>query len=137
MFYDNKKMFLDRNAAIISLRKFRSETKHKTEKELTAFTEKQFLNCVIGQVSDRLEMKYTLDSHEVCRDTYCFAYCLTTFQMKKISRLYKESADRTVNSAKISKWGDDHVHLFTLAESRDIFMNLVAEPAGTSIEAGN
>jgi hypothetical protein len=69
MFFDENTMILDRNLAIISLRKFRNETKHKTEKELVLFTEKKILDCVIGQINERLEMKYELDGHEVCRDT--------------------------------------------------------------------
>jgi len=142
MYFDTTKGILDRNAAMEALKMFRGQTQHKTEKELTTFTETKFLDSVTTSenLGKKLNMKYVLDGMEVCRESFCFAYSITAFQMKKIAKLAKTSKATSVKlNHRIKKWKDDHVHNFTMAESREVFVNMVAAQKladGPNIEAG-
>ena len=138
-FFDSAKGVLDRNSAIESLRVFRHETQHKTEKEMNAFAESKFIQSVVGEHNGKLNMKYDLNGHEVCRESFCFAYAMTAFQIKKIAKLAKNSKNAEIKlSNKIKTWKDNHVHDITLAESRELFVSMVAEQnleAGPHVEA--
>lgn len=126
MFFDENTGMPNRNSAVEALRKYRGVTKHKTDQEIIEFTNECFRSSIVGvRIDGKFEMKYELDEHEVCRDTFCFAYSLSAFQLKTISRLHKESADGSINAQKESVWEDDRVHEFTYLETREMFENLV------------
>jgi uncharacterized protein with WD repeat len=132
MFYNSALKSLDKNKAISTLKKFRLQTQHKTKNEIAEFIYQKIKTAKSSGNSDRLDTKYELDHQPVCRDSFCFAYDIKVYLVKRLLKLMRASESDEINSHKVLKWSDDHIHDFSLAESKEMFeiIPLVPEDEG-------